>query len=146
MTYVMRWRVSTLVCLIPVFLSAQQSDPTASDSLPAGRLREVVVQATRADEKSPIPHTNLSATSIARTLQAQDIPMLLSGVPSLVETSDAGSGIGYTGLRIRGSDPTRTNVTINGVPFNDAESQGVFWVDLPDVAASAGEIQVQRGA
>lgn len=71
--------------------------------------------------------------------------MLLSAVPSLVENSDAGTGIGYTGLRIRGSDPTRVNVTVNGVPFNDAESQGVFWVDLPDVATSAAEIQVQRG-
>ncbi len=71
--------------------------------------------------------------------------MLLTSVPSLVENSDAGNGIGYTGMRIRGSDPTRINVTINGVPLNDAESQGVFWVDLPDLAASAAEIQVQRG-
>ncbi len=77
--------------------------------------------------------------------QAQDIPMLLSSVPSLVENSDAGAGVGYTGLRIRGSDPTQVNVTINGIPFNDAESQGVFWVNLPDLAASAAEIQVQRG-
>ncbi|MBX2890430.1 MAG: TonB-dependent receptor [Saprospiraceae bacterium] len=108
-------------------------------------LQTVVIQVTRADTKSPVPHTNLSAEKIAQSYHAQDVPMLLTGVPSLVETSDAGAGIGYTGLRIRGSDPTRVNVTINGVPLNDAESQGVFWVDLPDLAASAAEIQVQRG-
>ncbi len=104
-----------------------------------------MIQATRAEATNPVPHTNLSAATIAKTYQAQDIPFLLTGVPSLVETSDAGGGVGYTGLRIRGSDPTRVNVTINGVPINDAESQGMYWVDLPDLAASAAEIQVQRG-
>ncbi len=108
-------------------------------------LRTVVIQTTRADAKNPVPHTNMSAEQIAAIYQAQDVPFLLSGVPSLVETSDAGSGVGYTGLRIRGSDPTRINVTLNGIPLNDAESQGVYWVDLPDLAASAAEIQVQRG-
>lgn len=103
------------------------------------------MQSTRTGHKSPVPHSNVSAEKIARSLQAQDVPILLSAIPSLVESSDAGTGIGYTGLRIRGSDPTQVNVTINGVPLNDAESQGVFWVDLPDVAASASEIQVQRG-
>jgi iron complex outermembrane recepter protein len=120
-------------------LTAQQSRP---DSL---LLQTVVIQATRTGEGSPVPHTNIGAEAIARTYHAQDIPFLLSNVPSLVETSDAGAGIGYTGLRIRGSDQTRINVTINGIPLNDAESQNVFWVDLPDLAASAAEIQVQRG-
>ncbi len=124
-------------CLLPFFSVAQQPDSIA--------LQTVVIQATRADATSPVPHTNLSAAAIAKTYQAQDIPFLLTGVPSLVETSDAGGGVGYTGLRIRGSDPTRVNVTINGVPINDAESQGMYWVDLPDLAASAAEIQVQRG-
>ncbi|MDO8367176.1 MAG: TonB-dependent receptor [Saprospiraceae bacterium] len=108
-------------------------------------LSEVVVQATRTDPKSPVPHSNFSAEKIASQYHAQDIPYLLSSVPSLVETSDGGIGTGYTGLRIRGSDPTRINVTINGLPLNDAESQGLFWVDLPDLATSAVEIQVQRG-
>ncbi|MBC7777280.1 MAG: TonB-dependent receptor plug domain-containing protein [Phycisphaerae bacterium] len=112
---------------------------------PIIQLTEVVVQATRADAKSPVPHSNFSAEKIAQQYHAQDIPYLLSAVPSLVETSDGGVGTGYTGLRIRGSDPTRINVTINGIPFNDAESQGVYWVDLPDLASSAAEIQVQRG-
>ncbi len=104
-----------------------------------------VIQATRAETRNPVPHTDFSAAAIARNHQAQDVPFLLSSVPSVVETSDAGAGVGYTGMRIRGSDPTRINVTINGIPFNDAESQGVFWVNLPDLAASAAEIQVQRG-
>lgn len=108
-------------------------------------LKTVVIQSTRASDNHPAPHSNFSAEKIAQSYQAQDIPMLLSSVPSLVENSDAGAGVGYTGLRIRGSDPTRVNVTINGVPFNDAESQGVFWVNMPDIAASAAEIQVQRG-
>jgi iron complex outermembrane receptor protein len=125
--------------LSPFFLFSQNKIP---DSI---ALKTVVIQTTRADANNPVPHTNLSAEKIAQTYHAQDVPFLLTGVPSLVETSDAGAGVGYTGLRIRGSDPTRVNVTINGVPLNDAESQGVFWVDLPDLAASAAEIQVQRG-
>lgn len=108
-------------------------------------LKAVVIQATRTGESSPVPHTNLKAAQIAKIYQAQDVPFLLSSIPSLVESSDAGAGIGYTGLRLRGSDQTRINVTINGVPLNDAESQNMFWVDLPDLAASAAEIQVQRG-
>ena len=128
---------------IPLFLfthhlAAQQADDSIS-------LKTVVIQATRAGASSPVPHNNLSAEKLARYHQAQDVPYLLSTMPSVVENSDAGTGIGYTGLRIRGSDPTRINVTINGVPLNDAESQGVFWVNLPDLAASASEIQVQRG-
>lgn len=123
--------------LLPLALSAQQIDSLA--------LQTVVIQATRADTASPVPHTNLTAAALARNYQAQDLPFLLSGVPSLVESSDAGAGVGYTSLRIRGSDPTRINVTINGVPLNDAESQGLYFVDLPDLAASAAEIQVQRG-
>ncbi|MFN4257355.1 MAG: TonB-dependent receptor [Saprospiraceae bacterium] len=108
-------------------------------------LQTVVIQATRAGSQSPVPHNNLTAKQISQNYHAQDVPFLLTGLPSVVETSDAGAGIGYTGLRVRGSDQTRINVTLNGVPVNDAESQQVFWVDLPDLAASASEIQVQRG-
>ncbi|MBL7776212.1 MAG: TonB-dependent receptor, partial [Saprospiraceae bacterium] len=108
-------------------------------------LQTVVIQATRTGANSPVPHNNFSSGKITQLLQAQDVPFWLSSTPSLVESSDAGTGIGYTGMRIRGSDPTRINVTINGIPLNDAESQGVFWVDLPDLASSAAEIQVQRG-
>jgi iron complex outermembrane receptor protein len=75
----------------------------------------------------------------------QDLPYLLSFTPSVVSTSDAGAGIGYTGFRVRGSDPTRINVTINGIPLNDSESHGVFWVNMPDFASSIENIQIQRG-
>lgn len=145
MTYVINFQVFTLLFLLPFFSTAQQTDSSDVATTAAKPLPELVVQATRTGAKSPIPHSNYSAAILAKTLQAQDVPMLLSAVPSLVETSDAGTGIGYTGMRVRGSDPTRVNVTLNGVPLNDSESQGVFWVDLPDLAASAAEIQVQRG-
>lgn len=93
----------------------------------------------------PFSHQNLNATDLEKLHVGQDVPFLLRWLPSMVVTSDAGTGIGYTGLRIRGSDPSRINVTIDGVPLNDAESQGVFWVDLPDLSTSAASIQVQRG-
>ena len=126
---------------VPFSLAAQKTN-TIPDSV---LLKTVVIQATRAGARSPVPHSDLNAGQIEKSYQVQDVPYLLSGIPALVETSDAGAGVGYTGMRIRGSDPTRINITINGIPFNDAESQGVYWVDLPDIAASASEIQVQRG-
>jgi iron complex outermembrane receptor protein len=129
-----------LFLFIPAIFA--QSDSTQQ---PIAQLPEMVVQSTRTQANGPVPHTNFSAENLAKQYHAQDIPYLLSAVPSLVETSDGGFGTGYTGLRIRGSDPTRVNVTINGLPLNDAESQAVFWVNLPDLASSASEIQVQRG-
>lgn len=142
MTQVIRF-FSFFAFLFPGLLLAQSPDSLITDR--AARLSEVVIQSSRAGVNHPVPHYNLKAAAIRKNLHAQDVPYLLSGTPSLVENSDAGTGIGYTGLRIRGSDPTRVNVTINGVPLNDSESQGVFWVNLPDLAASASEIQVQRG-
>lgn len=106
---------------------------------------EVVVLATRADEKTPATFTNVSKQAIRKQNFGQDLPLLLNWTPSVVTTSDAGAGVGYTGIRIRGSDATRVNVTINGVPYNDSESQGSFWVDIPDIASSSQSIQVQRG-
>ncbi len=106
---------------------------------------EVVVYATRATEETPTTFTNVSGQALAKQNFGQDMPLLLNWTPSLVTTSDAGTGIGYTGLRIRGSDATRINVTINGIPYNDSESQGTFWVDIPDVASSTQSVQVQRG-
>lgn len=106
---------------------------------------EVVVQGTRARANTPITFTTLERNDIARVNVGQDMPQILEFTPSAVTTSDAGNGIGYTGIRIRGTDPTRINVTINGVPLNDAESQGVFWVNLPDFASSTESVQIQRG-
>jgi iron complex outermembrane receptor protein len=105
----------------------------------------VVVRATRATGKTPTTYTDVSRATIEAQNFGQDVPFLLNWTPSVVTTSDAGTGIGYTGIRIRGSDPTRINVTINGIPYNDSESAGTFWVDIPDIASSAESIQVQRG-
>jgi iron complex outermembrane recepter protein len=106
---------------------------------------EVVVSSTRAGDKAPFAYSNVSPETIRKQNSGQDLPFLISLTPSLVETSEAGTGIGYTGFRIRGTDGSRINVTIDGIPLNDAESQQVFWVDLPDLSSSVESIQVQRG-
>jgi len=106
---------------------------------------EVTVSATRAAKNSPTAYTNLSRQDIQKNNLGQDMPFLLNQTPSVVVTSDAGGGVGYTGIHIRGSDATRINVTINGIPYNDSEEQGVYFVDLPDFASSVDNIQVQRG-
>lgn len=108
-------------------------------------LDDVVVNATRANEKSATTYKNLSKTDIEQNNFGQDLPFILNNTPSVVATSDAGAGVGYTGIRIRGTDATRVNVTLNGIPFNDSESQGTYWVDLPDFASSIDNIQIQRG-
>lgn len=108
-------------------------------------VQEMLVQSTRADRKTPTTYTNLEKKDIEKVNYGQDLPFLLRSTPSTVVTSDAGAGVGYTGIRIRGVDPTRTNVTINGIPLNDSESHGVYWVNMPDFASSVGSIQVQRG-
>ncbi|HBE41450.1 MAG TPA: TonB-dependent receptor, partial [Bacteroidales bacterium] len=106
---------------------------------------EVIINATRAGSRSPLAYTTLENELISRQNSGHDIPYLLSLTPSLVETSEAGNGIGYTNMRIRGTDASRINVTIDGIPLNDAESQQVFWVDIPDIASSVDNIQIQRG-
>lgn len=106
---------------------------------------EVIVSATRATEKMGATFSNINKLTLQKQNFGQDLPIVLNWTPSLVTTSDAGAGIGYTGLRIRGSDATRINVTINGVPYNDSESQGVFWVNVPDIATSTQSVQIQRG-
>lgn len=111
----------------------------------AQSLSEVLVHHVRADDHTPTTYTNLNTKEIKEANFGQDLPYLLKLTPSTVVTSDAGAGVGYTGIRIRGVDPTRTNVTINGIPINDSESHGVWWVNMPDFASSAGNIQVQRG-
>jgi iron complex outermembrane receptor protein len=106
---------------------------------------EVIVYATRANEKSPTTFTDISKETLQKQNFGQDMPFLLNWTPSVVTTSDAGAGVGYTGIRIRGSDATRVNVTINGIPYNDSESQGTYWVDIPDIASSTQSVQIQRG-
>lgn len=106
---------------------------------------DVTVSATRAGDRTPVTHSKIDRTQIEASNAGKDLPYFLNQLPSTVVTSDAGTGVGYTSMRIRGSDITRINVTINGIPLNDAESHGVWWVDLPDIASSTDNIQVQRG-
>jgi iron complex outermembrane recepter protein len=106
---------------------------------------EIIVFSTRASDKTPATFKNIVKKEIEKQNLGQDIPFLLNQTPSVVVNSDAGTGIGYTGIRIRGSDATRINVTINGIPLNDSESHGVFWVNMPDFASSVDNIQIQRG-
>lgn len=106
---------------------------------------EIIISATRANEKTPATFKNIDHTELQKVNTGKDLPFLINSMPSVIVTSDAGAGVGYTGIRIRGSDITRINVTINGVPLNDPESQMVYFVDLPDFASSVDNIQVQRG-
>ena len=106
---------------------------------------EIVVQGTRAGEKTPVAHSELKKEDINKNSTGNDIPFLLNTTPSIVTTSETGTGLGYTALRIRGSDQTRINVTVNGIPLNDSESQGVFWVNMTDFVGSVDDIQIQRG-
>jgi len=127
-------------------LSAQNQQ-TPTDSLEGTKvvLDEVLVQAIRVTTASPVTFTNLKKEEIAPRNLGQDIPILMNFLPGVVTTSDAGAGIGYTGIRVRGSDATRVNVTINGIPYNDSESHGTFWVNMPDFASSTESLQLQRG-
>lgn len=109
------------------------------------KTNELFVEALRVDDSVPVASETLERAEIEQQNFGQDLPYLLQNLPSVTTTSDAGAGIGYTGIRIRGVDPSRINVTINGIPVNDAESHGVFWVNMPDLAASVENIQVQRG-
>ena len=108
-------------------------------------LDEVTVNSLRAKDNSPVPFVNISKKDLENTNLAQDLPTLLKNTPSVLTTSDSGSGIGYSSIRVRGSDQSRVNVTINGVPYNDSESMSVYWVNLPDFASSIESIQIQRG-
>lgn len=125
-------------------LTAQE---TPQDSTEAAEIQldEVLVRSIRARWESPVTFSNLEQERIKSRNLGQDIPVLMNYLPSVVTTSDAGAGIGYTGIRVRGSDATRVNVTINGIPYNDAESHGTFWVNMPDFASSTENLQLQRG-
>ena len=135
-----------LICsCIGVAVSVNAAEPQVNDSLKLRELQEVQVRSTRATSRTPMAVTNMSREDIRKVNFGKDIPFLLSLTPSALTSSDAGIGIGYTALRIRGTDATRINVTANGIPLNDAESNGLYWVNMPDFASSLGSIQIQRG-
>ncbi len=115
------------------------------DSLKVVSMQEVVVSSVRATSATPTAHVEVDKAIIEKSNYGQDMPFLLTMTPSVIATSDAGTGIGYTSLRIRGTDPSRINITTNGVPLNDSESHSVFWVNIPDLASSVEDVQVQRG-
>lgn len=144
-----RQRITNLLFLLALFglsfnTSAQEEQ---IDTLEGKKvvLDEVLVQAIRVTKEFPITFSNLEKEQLAPRNLGQDVPILMNFMPAVVTTSDAGAGIGYTSIRVRGSDATRVNVTINGVPYNDAESQGTFWVNMPDFASSTQSLQLQRG-
>ena len=122
-----------------------QAQERLQDTTKIQALEQVYLNGVRVGADSPITHSNLTKQDLAKRNLGQDIPVLLNYLPGVVTTSDAGAGVGYTGIRVRGSDATRVNVTINGIPYNDSESQGTFWVNLPDFASSIESLQLQRG-
>jgi iron complex outermembrane receptor protein len=121
------------------------SQETKQDTTRVQNLEEVIVSSIRVKQNAPIAFTNVSKDELGKRNLGQDLPILLNSLTSVVTTSDAGAGVGYTGIRIRGINAQSTNITINGIPYNDAESLGTFWVDLPDFASSVENLQVQRG-
>ena len=149
MNHIIRMKTHGLFPILVLFsfaVSAQNdSQKQVSDSLALISLEEVQLIGIRANDNTPVTFTNITQKELAPRNLGQDIPILLNYLPAVVTTSDAGAGIGYTGIRVRGTDATRVNVTINGIPYNDSESQGTFWVNLPDFTSSVEEIQLQRG-
>ena len=134
--------IVALLCALP----AKAQQPSEQDSVRMYELQQIEVTATRATRQTPVAYANLSREEIARKNFGQDIPWLLQTMPSVVATSEAGTGIGGTSMRVRGTDATRINVTMNGVPMNDAETHSVYWYDTPDLASTVGSLQFQRGA
>ena len=130
---------------IILFNQSLAQKKSVPDTIPTIELEEVKIAGLRVDESQPFAYTNIDKEELASRNLGQDLPIMLNYLPGVVTTSDAGAGIGYTGIRVRGSDATRVNVTINGIPYNDSESQGVFWVDLPDFTSSVSSLQMQRG-
>lgn len=146
---------SVLVVLAGLWLAsgAQAGETYPPDSLKQSpdvsrdiSLDEVVVTAIRAGKQTPVAYSNLSKEELKQKNDGQGIPYLIAQSPSVIMTSDAGTGIGYSGFRIRGTDANRINITFNGVPVNDSESHGVFWANMADIASSVESIQIQRGA
>ena len=138
--------ITTVFTALFFSLSAQEIPiEKLQDTSKVHSLDEVLVQAVRVDADSPITHSNIDKRELEKRNLGQDVPYMLNYLPSVVTTSDAGAGVGYTSIRVRGSDASRVNVTLNGIPYNDSESQGSFWVNLPDFTSSVQSLQLQRG-
>ena len=141
--------VAACTCMAVRVEAQERADSINQSEVLTGKdieLPEVQVMSNRATANTPVAFSNVSRKAIEKVNDGRDLPYLLSMVPSMVFTSDAGAGIGYSSMRVRGTDPSRINVTINGVPQNDAESHRVYWVNMPDLASSLRDVQIQRGA
>ena len=133
-------------CLTAALCVAHGATAQEADSISMYQnIQKVEVTAIRATKSTPVAHSNLSRKEIEERNYGEDIPSLLANLPSVVISSESGTGIGSTSFRVRGTDPTRINVTLNGVPMNDAETHSVYWYDTPDLVSSLGSIQLQRG-
>lgn len=130
---------------LTTYLVKNSPTPTLQLEEKSNYIQAIEVKAIRAGEKMPFSQTTVTAKELEKNLNGQDLPFLLQNTPSMVVNSDAGNGIGYTGMRIRGTDGTRINITLNGIPYNDQESQGAFFVNLPDFGSSIEDVQIQRG-
>jgi len=142
--------IATFLMLSPTWAQQPRQLLTKKDSInkytdSVRNLPPLEVRSVRASDNSPFAKSNINAAQIAQLNLGQDLPFIIQNAPSIVANSDAGTGVGYTGIRIRGTDATRINVTLNGIPYNDAESMGTYFVDLPDFSSSANSIQIQRG-
>lgn len=135
----------TTAALVSASCAALAATAPKADTAKVVRLQNVEVTATRATKSTPVAFTNVSKQQIAELNHGKDIPFLVSSTPSVLTTSDAGAGVGYSAMRVRGTDATRINVTANDIPMNDAESHSIFWVNTPDFASSLEDIQIQRG-
>lgn len=131
--------------VLSISARAQEKTTVEKDSTKVTTLDEVLIESIRVKENAPITHSNVSKADLEKRNLGQDIPILLNYLPSVVTTSDAGAGVGYTGIRVRGVSAQSTNITINGIPYNDSESLGTFWVNLGDFTSSVESLQLQRG-
>ena len=141
----LRRQESTFIVFVFLFTMTSIAQEKSQDSTKTEKLDEVLVKAVRVDATSPIAHSNITKEQLKKRNLGQDLPILLNYLPSVVTTSDAGAGVGYTGIRVRGVSAQSTNITINGIPYNDAESLGTFWVNLGDFSSSVESLQLQRG-
>ena len=138
----MKKSILTTAFLLGAVMAGVAQDTTRSDTI---SLQQVEIMATRATSNTPVAFTNVSKQQLEQVNHGKDIPFLLSTTPGVITTSDAGAGVGYTSIRVRGADATRINITSNDIPMNDAESHSIFWVNTPDLASSLADIQIQRG-
>lgn len=143
----MKIYILSAMAILPISFVAngQNVSVEQNDSL-TSMLEEVEIVANRANSKTPVAYTNVSKRELLKTNDGRDMTYLLKMTPSVTTTSDAGAGMGYTSMRIRGTDGSRINVTANGIPINNPESHNVYWVNMPDLASSLRDVQIQRGA